>query len=105
MLFRSPKQRQNGNGDVIGFRNISGVSGTSTIEAPLESESERKKPRPDYALAALSSETNSPHQAFEKTQLHRHPDMKKDTFPNAGFRFQEGAFGTPAPLPTVSEPS
>ncbi|KAK5127130.1 hypothetical protein LTR85_008490 [Meristemomyces frigidus] len=106
------KYRQNGT-ELTGFRNISnisGVSGASTIDAPPESaEKEREReqqhqhryqhqPQPNKTLPALLSEISAPQRAFDTSQLHGHVQERREVYPNAGFRPQEGAFGTPAPL-------
>ncbi|KAK4540786.1 hypothetical protein LTR36_008863 [Oleoguttula mirabilis] len=111
------KYRQNGT-ELTGFRNISnvsGVSGASTIDAPLGSaEKDRERERESQhqyqhqhqyqqplskSLPALLSEISAPQQAFNPSQLHRHGEERREAYPsNAGFRPQEGVFGTPAPL-------
>lgn len=105
------KYRQNGT-ELTGFRNVSnvsGVSGASTIDAPLESaerdrereqqHQQRYQPQPmNKPLPALLSEISAPQQVFDTSQLHRHGDARREVYPNAGFRPQEGAYGTPAPM-------
>lgn len=105
-----PKVRQPGQGAQPGpvvndFRNISGISaisGASTIDAPQEPEptQERQSEAAKAGLPALTHMSSASHTVFDTSQLHRHPrDEMREVYPNAGFRPQEGAFGTPAPLP------
>jgi hypothetical protein len=107
------KHRQlNGNtGDreLTGFRNISNISSTSTIDAPLSAEKSLQEadhaPNHDASLMAryhpgLHAEQPVPHQAFDTSQLHRHPNAaeggpNKDVYANHGFRPAEGSYGTP----------
>ena len=95
-----PKQLQNGT-QLTGFRNISGISGVSTIDAPQEVETEREREHisKQAVLPALTAQSSAPQQVFETSQLHRYPEERREVYPNAGFRPQEGAFGTPTPLP------
>lgn len=106
------KQRQaNGNGGVerelTGYRNvsnISAVSGASTIDAPQQPDSVEKERK---SLPALLSEASvPPQQVFETSGLHGHGneggDERRDVFASMGFRPQEGAFGTPAPLTSAA---
>ncbi|KAK3704347.1 Transcriptional regulatory protein [Vermiconidia calcicola] len=83
-----PKQRQNG-AELTGFRNISNLSGASTIDAPLPHDS-----------SADARKQNVPaQQVFDTSQLHA-GRQHQEVLHAAGFRPQEapGAFGTPAPL-------
>jgi hypothetical protein len=110
------KQRQqngntghNGERELTGFRNISNISSTSTIDAPLSAEKAQQEAdrTPHYEgsllaryLPALHSEGSAPHQAFDTSQLHRHPNAEeggpgKDVYANPSFRPTEGAYGTP----------
>lgn len=118
------KQRQpNGNSahtggerELTGFRNISNISSTSTIDAPLSAEKNlqqlQQQQEPDNRtphregslmsryLPTLSSEISAPQQAFDTSQMHRHPNASeggpnKDVYVNPGFRPAEGAYGTP----------
>jgi hypothetical protein len=103
------KARQNGGErELTGFRNISNISGASTIDAP---DSAEKDPHPaarrEVVLPGLPTDTSAPLHPFDTSQLHRQPHggngVKRiipDTYPNASFRPQDGAFGTPTPLPT-----
>lgn len=101
-----PKHRNLGhNGpELTGFRNISGfsaISGASTIDAPPEPDHPRDRQN-EAAKAAMPNLTHVPsvsHTVFDTSQLHRHARDEREVYPNAGFRPQEGAFGTPAPLP------
>lgn len=93
-----PKPRENGTGvtEFLGFRNISGISGVSTIDAPETIEDKTSLMPP-----ALSTEESSgAQQVFDTSQIHRHPeDEKREVYATTGFiRPPEGAFGTPAPL-------
>ncbi|KAK3718579.1 Transcriptional regulatory protein [Vermiconidia calcicola] len=84
-----PKQRQNG-AELTGFRNISNLSGASTIDAPL----------PHDTSSADVIKRNVPvQQVFDTSQLHA-GRQHQEVLHAAGFRPQEalGAFGTPAPL-------
>lgn len=119
-----PKQRQNGT-ELTGFRNISnisgisGVSGASTIDAPQDQNQYEYRPRepqpqpqhqdPTTAATERRTEGRKPlpelthvssasHTIFDTSQLHRHGDERREVYQNVGFRPQEGAFGTPAPL-------
>jgi len=110
------KQRQqNGNTshtgerELTGFRNISNISSTSTIDAPLSAEKSQQEAEraPHFEgsilaryLPTLHSENSAPQQAFDTSQLHRHPNAEeggpgKDVYANPGFRPAEGAYGTP----------
>lgn len=109
------KQRQpNGNGigggerELTGFRNISNISSTSTIDAPLSAEkvtqdADRASNHDSSGsrhLPSLASEASAPQQSFDTSQLHRHPSaaeggLAKDVYANPNFRPAEGAFGTP----------
>ena len=94
-----PKVRQPGpSGQVVNdFRNISGISGASTIDAPQEAE--ERQGEVAKGIPALTHMSSASHSVFDTSQLHRHPrDEMREVYPNAGFRPQEGAFGTPAPL-------
>lgn len=93
--------------ELTGFRNISnisGVSGASTIDAPLDS-AEKERNDAGKTLPALLSEMSAPYQVFETSQLHRHGQEGgggREVYANLGFRHQEGAFGTPVPMPMTS---
>lgn len=105
------KQRQpnghSGERELTGFRNISNISSTSTIDAPLSAEKLQDNDRShsheslmSRHLPALNSEVSAPQQPFETSQMHRHPNSAegghgKDVYANPGFRPAEGAFGTP----------
>ena len=94
------KQRQNG-AEAPSWRNISGVSGTSTIDAPDSAEKERHRHQSDApkSLPALLSEASAPQQVFDTSQIHRQrEDGRREVYPAAHFRHQEGQLGTPAPL-------
>lgn len=103
------KPRQNGGErELTGFRNISNISGASTIDAePDSAEKYSESAGRREVLPGLLTEVSAPLQAFDTSQMHRHPlggnGTKKnmpDTYPNASFRPQEGMFGTPTPLPS-----
>ena len=99
-----PRHRQNGT-ELTGFRNISGISGisgVSTIDAPLEADRDRDTGYKPSLLPTLTAQASAPHQIFDTSQLHRHPEEKLEVYANAGFRPQQGDFGTPAPLPASS---
>lgn len=109
------KQRQpNGNGigggerELTGFRNISNISSTSTIDAPLSAEKAAQNTDPtgihdglmSRHLPSLTTEASAPQQSFDTSQLHRHPNaaeggLGKDVYANPNFRPAEGAYGTP----------
>jgi len=100
-----PRQRHGtGERELTGFRNISGRSGASTIDAssppPDPAERDRHQPRVTMKqmLPALHSEASAPQQVFDTSQLHRHGEERREVYANVGFRPREGAFGTPAPL-------
>lgn len=106
-----PKPRENGAApltttttDLPGFRNISGISGVSTIDAPetLEDAVPQEKPPLSSLLPAplTSEESTGGQQIFETSQLHRHAEGdKRDVYASSRLiRPPEGAFGTPAPL-------
>lgn len=89
-----PKPRENGIGasaaaaatELPGFRNISGVSGVSTIDAPPEGDDNtQNKTSASLLPSAPLSEDESPATRF--------------------IRPPEGAFGTPAPLQTQAPAS
>lgn len=100
------KQRQN-NGEpreLTGYRNISNISGASTIEMPAE---ERMSKEGEHKVPILSTETSAPLSRFETSALHSQEHglglgegVRKEVYANTGFRPQEGAFGTPAPMQT-----
>jgi hypothetical protein len=101
------KTRQNGTSaagperELTGFRNISNISGASTIDAPLPettSSAEKMKTVDAYNSTEASTAPLSMHQVFDASQIRRPDSEKRDVFPNTGFRAAEGAFGTPAPL-------
>lgn len=97
------KHRQNGGErEFTGFRNISNISGASTIEvAPDSAEREREGYR--EALPGIPKEASAPQHIFDTSQLHRHePKKQQEVYTNASFRPQEGAYGTPTPLPATS---
>lgn len=97
------KHRQNG-GELTGFRNISNISGASTIDAP---ESAEKEKAGREMMPGIVKESSAPQHIFETSQLHRHiNDARKqhEVFANASFRPAEGAYGTPVPLPASSGP-
>lgn len=84
------------------FSGISAISGASTIDAPQEVDpaQDRQSEAAKSGMPTLSQISSASHSVFDTSQLHRHPrDDMRDVYPNAGFRPQEGAFGTPAPLP------
>lgn len=98
------KHRQNGT-ELTGFRNfsnISGISGASTIDAPQEPEVDRERDVTKGTMPALMTIPSAPQQIFDTSQLHRHVDERREVYSNPGFRPQEGAFGTPAPLPATT---
>jgi hypothetical protein len=98
-----------GDRELTGFRNISNISSTSTIDAPLSAEKTLQEadrtPHHDGSLLArylpgLHTEHSAPHQTFDTSQLHRHPNaaeggLNKDVYANHGFRPAEGSYGTP----------
>lgn len=83
------------------------MSGASTIDAPLDS-AEKERNDAGKTLPALLSEMSAPQQVFETSQLHRHgqhdggPGGGREVYADLGFRPQEGAFGTPAPMPMTT---
>lgn len=107
------KHRQNGGHtgerELTGFRNISNISSTSTIDAPLSAEKNQQEkdrtPHHEGSLLArylpgLHTEHSAPGQAFDTSQLHRHPNSaeggpNKDVYASHGFRPAEGSYGTP----------
>ena len=100
------KQRQNGT-ELTGFRNISnisGISGVSTIDVPPEPELEREREAAKPFLPEFTHQSSAPQQIFDTSQLHRQGDDRREVYPSFGFRPQEGAFGTPAPLPASTVP-
>ncbi|KAK4507426.1 hypothetical protein PRZ48_001161 [Zasmidium cellare] len=97
------KHRQNGGErELTGFRNISNISGASTIDAqPDSAEKERQGVRD--TLPGIPKDSSAPQHVFDTSQLHRHdPKKQQEVYANASFRPQEGAFGTPTPLPASS---
>ncbi|KAM0718889.1 hypothetical protein Q7P37_005961 [Cladosporium fusiforme] len=81
------KQRQingtpanTGERELTGFRNISNISGTSTIDAPLSAEKIQQEadrtPSNDKGMSrhlpGLDNEGHAPHQALDTSQMHRH---------------------------------
>ncbi|KXL46955.1 hypothetical protein M433DRAFT_3597 [Acidomyces richmondensis BFW] len=93
------KYRQNGT-ELTGFRNISnvsGISGASTIDAPLDSAEKRREEQP-----VPSSEIPTPQPGvFGMSQFHLHSNEHRgERSATVGFRAREGAYGTPAPLST-----
>ncbi|KAF7186955.1 Transcriptional regulatory protein DEP1 [Pseudocercospora fuligena] len=98
------KHRQNG-AELTGFRNISNISGASTIDAPDSAEKARDGLR--ESLPGISKESSAPQHIFDTSQIHRLTgDVRKqhEVYANANFRPQEGAYGTPGPLPASSGP-
>lgn len=102
-----PKARQNGGErELTGFRNISNISGASTISiAPDSAEKDPDAAARRDAPPGLSNEVSAPLQAFDTSQMHRQPlsgnGVKRnmpDTYPSTSFRPHDGAFGTPTPL-------
>lgn len=96
-----PKVRENGASfDPPGFRNISGMSGASTIDAPPEVVAGMEEMTPNKSFPpVLAAEQSSGPQPFPTSQIHlRLGDESKDVYASAGFRAQVGAFGTPTPL-------
>ncbi|KAF2161778.1 hypothetical protein M409DRAFT_27834 [Zasmidium cellare ATCC 36951] len=96
------KHRQNGGErELTGFRNISNISGASTIDATPDSAEKERSAR--ESLPGIHKESSAPQHIFGTSQL-QHPDSKKqqEAYANVGFRPQEGAFGTPTPLPATS---
>lgn len=101
-----PKTRQNGGErELTGFRNISNISGTSTISvAPDSAEKDPDTAARREVLPGLPHDGSAPLQAFDTSQLHRQPlngnGVKRmpETYSNTSFRPQDGAFGTPTPL-------
>ncbi|WPG97351.1 Hypothetical protein R9X50_00012500 [Acrodontium crateriforme] len=100
------KQRQNG--EHSGYRNISNISGTSTIDAPVEqADRERELERerqgqhsfPVNPLAAYNESTKPP-AVFDSSSVNRFNQQRRgeprDAYANAGFRAQEGGFATTA---------
>jgi hypothetical protein len=92
--------------ELTGFRNISGISGTSTIDAPPSSSPRQAQEKP--AVPELTSQVSAPQQVFDTSQLHMHRHQengnaeakdRRDVYPNPDFRVKEGDFGTPAPVP------
>ena len=101
MKQRVNGQTPSGQRELTGFRNISnisGISGASTIDAPLPGSAEKQ----EHRLPGLRTEASAPQQRFDTSQIHRHPDERKELHANPGFRPSEGAFGTPAPLQSGS---
>ncbi|KAK5174460.1 uncharacterized protein LTR77_001540 [Saxophila tyrrhenica] len=95
-------------GDLTGFRNISGISaisGASTIDAPPEADNNhhyRHDEAPKHPLPHLIAQPSAPQQVFDTSQLHRHPaESGREVYSSAGFRPKEGAFGTPTPAPLM----
>lgn len=97
------KHRQNGaDRELTGFRNISNISGASTIDA-LPDSAEKERQGMGETLPGVPKEASAPQHMFDSSQLHRHdPKKQQEAYANASFRPQEGAFGTPTPLPTSS---
>ncbi|EME87165.1 uncharacterized protein MYCFIDRAFT_84239 [Pseudocercospora fijiensis CIRAD86] len=98
------KHRQNG-AELTGFRNSSNISGVSTIDAPDSAERARDGLR--ESLPGMSKELSAPQHIFDTSQIHRLTgDVRKphEVYANANFRPQEGAYGTPGPLPASSGP-
>lgn len=97
------KHRQNGaERELTGFRNISNISGASTIDA-LPDSAEKERQSVVETVSGIPKEASAPHHIFDANQFHRHdPKKQQDVYAHAGFRPQEGAFGTPTPLPTSS---
>lgn len=87
------KQRQNG-GELTGFRNVSNISGASTIDAPPDSaEKERERGAHGYLKDA-----SVPQHMFDASRPPRNgvePKRQQDTFVGAPFRPQDGTYGTP----------
>lgn len=106
------KSRQNGGGgggerELTGFRNISNMSGASTIDAPSSVEKDPDSGARRNMLPGIPTDSLTALPAFDTSQLYRQPfggnAMKRnlpETYPNASFRPQDGAFGTPTPLPS-----
>lgn len=116
--YRQQRQQHNGTSggaapELTGLRNISNISGASTIDAPPSTmaadspaaeklalmaaagrEYQHQQPMKTRLPAALLAEASAPQQVFDTSQLHRHGGDGGA----GGFRAQEGAFGTPAPL-------
>lgn len=100
------KQRQNGGErELTGYRNISNISGATTIDAPDSAEKDSNAAARRDLLGGVSAEASAPLQAFDTSQLHRQPlnanGIKRnmpETYPNGSFKPPEGAFGTPALL-------
>jgi hypothetical protein len=98
-----------GERELTGFRNISNISSTSTIDAPLSAEKSLQEadraPHHEGSLMArylpgLHTEQSAPHQSFDTSQLHRHPNqaeggLNKDVYASHGFRPADGSYGTP----------
>ncbi|KAK5132767.1 hypothetical protein LTR08_008652 [Meristemomyces frigidus] len=102
------KYRQNGT-ELTGYRNMSGMSGASTIDAPLGSAEKGAGGREQYqlqtgnkSLPALLSEISAPRQMFDAGQMHRHGEERREKYPGAGYRLREGVFGTPAPMQSTA---
>lgn len=106
------KSRQNGGvgeRELTGFRNISNMSGASTIDAPSSAEKDPDSGARREMLPGLPTDGSAVLQTFDTSQLHRQPlsgnGVKRnmpETYPNASFRPQDGAFGTPTPLPSAN---
>lgn len=101
------KQRQSNGGEreFTGFRNISNISGATTIDAPDSAEKDTNAAARRDMLPGLPREASAPLQAFDTSQTHRLPlggnGTKRnipETYPNSPLRPQGGAFGIPTPL-------
>ncbi|SMQ46632.1 unnamed protein product [Zymoseptoria tritici ST99CH_1A5] len=90
------KQRQNGaERELTGFRNISNISGASTIDAPPDSAEKERGTMKRSAMPGMSKDPSGPHYQFG------HGSMKvNDTYPASAFRPQTGQFGSHTQLPT-----
>lgn len=93
------KQRQNAGAELTGFRNISNVSGTSTIDAPAEQqerehEVERERQAhhmmPLNPLASLNEAGARPPSVFDASGINRlaqeRREEQRETYMSAGFR-------------------
>lgn len=84
------QQQQQSNGhDLTGYRNISGISGTSTIDAPQDNNQNWEAPPPHPWQKDVSG----------LDAMRPSDEDKREVQPNGGFRPAESAYGNPAPLP------
>lgn len=121
VTFQKPRERENGRATTLpqdfssNFRNISNISGVSTIDA----DAEEPQPQPSQDSATkrvdmtedarpilrppgfVTEHSGVEQSVFDTSQIHRHPeeDGGREVYATPGFmRPREGAFGTPTPL-------